>query len=133
MISPLNLRDTSIKFLNKKKNPDFVLNFKKGSITFLNSPGKNVSNNEIELIDKNIRIKSFKEMSKFKIIEKHKNNKLIQKTLIFDYKNYQKEVLKKILENGLKLKKNDINKIAHDVFFLLNKVQKLKNEKNNKL
>ena len=126
LISPLNLKNTSIKFLNKKKNPDFVLNFKKGSITFLNSPGKNVSNNEIELIDKNIRIKSFKEMSKFKIIEKHKNEKLIQKTLIFDYKNYQKAVLKKILENRIKLKKNDINKIAHDVFFLLNKIQKLK-------
>ena len=38
-----------------------------------------MSNNEIELIDKNIKIKSFKEMSKFKIIEKHKNEKLIQK------------------------------------------------------
>ena len=85
-----------------------------------------MSNNEIELIDKNIKIKSFKEMSKFKIIEKHKNKKLIQKTLIFDYKNYQKAVLKKILENRIKLKKNDINKIAHDVFFLLNKIQKLK-------
>tara|TARA_S200000501_G_scaffold233228_1_gene218772 strand:- start:13625 stop:14548 length:924 start_codon:yes stop_codon:yes gene_type:complete len=133
LISPLNLKDTSIKLLNKKKNPDFVINFRKGSITFVNSPGKNVSNNEIELIDKNIKIKSFKEMGKFKIIEKDKNKKLFERTLIFDYKNYQKEVLRKILENSLKSSKNNINKTAHDVFFLLNKVQKQKNEKNNKL
>ena len=33
-----------------------------------------MSNNEIELIDKNIKIKSFKEMSKFKIIEKNFSN-----------------------------------------------------------
>ena len=38
-----------------------------------------MSNNEIELIDKNIKISFKYEMSKFKIIEKHKNEKLIQK------------------------------------------------------
>ena len=121
---PLNFK------IIKKNNPDFILYFKKGFIVFLGDMNKNVSNNEMEIIGDNIKIKSCKELNEFKIynFKKTLNLKvviLIKKflTLRLNYRLSQKVVLQKIIKDITENKKKFFSKKFDDIAFSISKIK----------
>ncbi len=128
LLSTLNLRNIKIKILKYGKNPDFKITFSKGELYFLNSSRKNISNNEIEIIDKNYKIVSKDELNKFQIF-KIKKEKLINNNFIyanldtikFDVIMPQINVLNKIILREKK-QNNFIKKVSYDVSKILDKI-----------
>jgi len=128
LLSTLNLRNIKIKILKYGKNPDFKITFSKGELYFLNSSRKNISNNEIEIIDKNYKIVSKDELNKFQIF-KIKKEKLINNnfkyanldTIKFDVIMPQINVLNKIILRKKK-QNNFIKKVSYDVSKILDKI-----------
>ncbi len=128
LLSTLNLKNIRINILKHGKNPDFKITFTKGELYFLNSTRKNISNNEIEIIDKNYKIISKNELNKFQIF-KIKKEKLINNnftyvkldTIKFDTIKPQNNVLNKII---LREKKNNnfVKKVSYDVSNILDKI-----------
>ena len=128
LLSTLNLKNIKIRILKNGKNPDFKIIFSKGEMYFLNSTRKNISNNEIEIIDKNYKIISKDELNKFQIF-KIKKEKLINNnfkyvkldTIKFDTIKPQINVLSQII---LRKKKHSkfIKKVSYDVSKILDKI-----------
>ena len=132
ILSGLNLTKSSIKIIKYGVNPDFTIKFLNGEIIFINSPRKNISNNEIEILDERYKIKSKNEINNFEIFKIKKDNLIknnFKYTLINKFKfndNYsQQNVLRQIISaNNIKLN-NFISKTALDVSVLLDKVTKI--------
>ncbi len=128
LLSSLNLKNIKIKILKYGKNPDFRITFSKGELYFLNSSRKNISNNEIEIMDKNYKIMSKDELNTFEIF-KIKKEKLINNnfkyinldTVKFDIIKPQFNVLKKVILKN-KNYNNFIKEVSYDVSKILDKI-----------
>ena len=126
LLSALDLKKCKIKIISKKKFPDFILNFKNGRIVFLSLKNQNLSNNEFEIFDKNLKITSYNELNKFFIFHSTKDS-LIKKNFIFKKKHVinfnektpQMDVLKYILRKS----NNNIEHIFFDTLKLLESIK----------
>ena len=136
ILSGLNLTKSSIRIIKHGVNPDFVIKFLNGEITFMNAPRKNISNNEIEILDKSYKINSKNEINSFEIF-KIKKDDLIKNNfkynLIDKFKfneNYsQKNVLQQIISTNNTKLNHFISKTAFNVSMLLDKITKINNLK----
>ena len=125
-----NMVPLNLQIIKKKNNPDFILYFKKGFLVFLGDMNKNVSNNELEIIGHNIKIKSSKELNEFNIYNLKKNFEFKDSysykkmsTVRLNYRLSQKIVMDNIIKDITKNKKNFFLKKFDDIAFLMNKIK----------
>jgi hypothetical protein len=136
ILSGLNLSKASIRIIKNGINPDFIIKFLNGEVFFINTPRKNISHNEIEIFDKNYKIKSKNELNNFDIFKVKKDNliknnfkyKLCDK-IIFNENYSQKNVLQKIIDPKNTKLKAYIDKAALKISLILDKVIKNNNSK----
>ena len=125
-----NMVPLNLQIIKKKNNPDFILYFKKGFLVFLGDMNKNVSNNELEIIGHNIKIKSSKELNEFNIYNLKKNFEFKDSysykkmsTVRLNYRLSQKIVMDNIIKDITNNKKNFFLKKFDDIAFLMNKIK----------
>ena len=131
LIYSMNFKKTKLKTLKRGKNPDISITFKNGFIHFLNSPRDNLSNNEIEIVDENIKVKTSNEINNFEIFNLKKDSHISKNFLFkkkryikFDLKYSQKHVIDHIVKSIKKNQLTKLNKISYETSYFLHSLKK---------
>tara|TARA_A100001011_G_scaffold397909_1_gene500445 strand:- start:1987 stop:2922 length:936 start_codon:yes stop_codon:yes gene_type:complete len=131
IIYSMNFKKTKLKILKKGKNPNISITFKNGFIQFLNSPRENLSNNEIEIVDENVKLKSSNEINNFEIFNLKKDSHISQNFIFkkkgyikFDLKYSQKHVIDHIVKCIQKNQSTKLIKKLYETSFFLHTLKK---------
>lgn len=136
LLNPLGLNKIRVKILNHKKNPDFLIHFKKGYLVFLNTNSKNISNNDFIITGSKTKILTSNEMNNFKFYTL-KKDQLIKENFYFEEKFQIKINNSMSQKNSLDYihskmeKKNHLMNVYKNVSTIIEKIKILNAKKNN--